>query len=561
VEPTKPEGPPSGESESFTRQVHAVLLADVTGFSVLMGEDDERTARAVRRLQSHAHGIIAEAGGRSESVAGDALFATFDSVVAAVQAALLIQRRIAAQEFEGEKLKIRIGVHFGDVLLRDGAAYGDAINVAARLQTLAQPGTICMSEAVYRQVRNRFDERFVDLGRRRLKNISDPVHAYLLVPRGEDEGRPLLRRPLVLGGSIAALLVVLGAIGFVATERWRSSTAEEAERSVVGQPVASGTEDEEHGSAEPAAVERKQMSLGVMLFKQHGAESGTEWMSEALRDGLNTQLSGLSKVKVYSKEFIDFLMTRQGLSEMEVANKLGITKMLTGSFVAMGGTLQIETHVVDVSSGVLEASYTTQGREEEFLDLQNEVLLGAVSRLDLPLSETEQAAIHAQRSTNVEVLRMLLEAERGGKHAPEPATEEAPGEPHSSRRTTGSFLERLLPSSAYAEETSEEGRILDLIERYRQAVEAKQLDEIAALYDDFSDEQRSAQERYFQNVGDLRIAIEDVDIAIVGDEAVVSYTRTDDFVDAQTGRPMHVAIRLTKMLRRGDEGWRLAGSE
>ena len=170
---------------TFTRRVCAVLLADVTGFSKLMGEDDERTARAVDHLQSIAQGIVSDSNGRAEPVAGDALFATFDSVVAAVQAAVTIQRRLADEMFEGQRLQIRIGVHLGDVLLRDGRAFGDAINIAARLQALARPGTICISEGVYRQVRNKFDEQFVDLGAQHLKNIASPaLHVGRATVRG-----------------------------------------------------------------------------------------------------------------------------------------------------------------------------------------------------------------------------------------------------------------------------------------------------------------------------------------------------------------------------------------
>jgi class 3 adenylate cyclase len=121
--------------------VCAVLLADVTGFSRLMGEDDERTARAVQHLQSIVQGIVSDSNGHAEPVAGDALFATFESVVAAVHAAVVIQRRLGNEPFEGQPLQIRIGVHVGDILLRDGRVFGDAINIAARLEALARPGT------------------------------------------------------------------------------------------------------------------------------------------------------------------------------------------------------------------------------------------------------------------------------------------------------------------------------------------------------------------------------------------------------------------------------------
>src|SRR5437762_12166388 len=135
-----------GPDNTFTRRVCAVLLADVTGFSAVTGEDDERAARAVQDLQALVAGIVNDAKGRAEASAGDSIIATFDSVVAAVEAALQMQREIAAREFAGTRLQLRIGIHVGDVLLREaatvGSAIGDAINVAARLQTPARPGTI-----------------------------------------------------------------------------------------------------------------------------------------------------------------------------------------------------------------------------------------------------------------------------------------------------------------------------------------------------------------------------------------------------------------------------------
>src|SRR5262249_51776618 len=153
-----------------------------------------------------------------------------------------------------------------------------------------------------------------------------------------------------------------------------------------------------------------QIALGVMLFKPLQEDPATAWMREVLRDGLNTQLSQLSSVKVYSKEFIDFLITREGLTEFEAATRLGIRKMLSGSFV-VGGTLRIETHVVDVASGVLEASSTTVGREQELLDLQGRMALDVVARLNLPITPEERKMLLARRTTDVEALKLLLEAE------------------------------------------------------------------------------------------------------------------------------------------------------
>ena len=293
------------------------------------------------------------------------------------------------------------------------------------------------------------------------------------------------------------------------------------------------------------------VALGVMLFKPMGDPGERGWMRDALRDGLNTQLSGLSNVKVYSKEFIDFLITRQNLTEIEAASRLGIRKMLSGSFGVVGEQLRIETHVVDVASGVLETSYSTTGRAEDFLALQNKMVMGVIARMNLPVTPEEQKALVARQNTDVEALKLLLEAEGGAGPSPPPG----PG--------SGllRWIARLGPAAALADDQPAKTEILAVLERYRQATEARELSAVGALYAEFPPEQQAAQQRYFDNVKDLKVGIDNVDVAVVGDEAVVSYTRTDDFADARTGRPMHVSVRLTKVLRRQDGAWKLAAAK
>jgi len=552
--------------ETYTRRICAILLGDVSGYSALVGEDDERTARAVEQLQSVVRAIVADAKGYAEARAGDAIFASFDSVVAAVQAALAIQRHAAEEAFAGQRLQVRIGVHFGDVLVRDGAAagegVGDAINIAARLEALARPGTVCVSEGVYLQVRKKFDEKFIDLGNQQLKNISYPVHAYLMVPReaaAEDVRAP--RRSAMRWSAFAALLLVLAVATALLRQHWQAAPGEKPATSQRSRSeVQIGQAEPKPAAPVVAELPEKpgQVALGVMLFKSLGGDAGDDWRREALRDGLNAQLSQLSRVKVYSKEFIDFLISRKGLTEIEAASQLGISKMLSGSFVVVSGTVRIETHVVDVKTGILETSYTTSAPETDFVNVQNQLALGVISRLNLPVTDTEKQLLLTQRSTDEEALKLLLEAEGGA--ASQPATTRrtpVPG-PRSARPWSPAFARLFAVAPAWADDAAARTAVLDAIEHYRRAMEAHDLQALAAVYVEFSPEQQAAQQRYFDNVRDLKIRIDNPDIAVVGDEAVVSYTRTDDFVDARTGRPMHVAVRLTKILRQHDGAWRMA---
>ena len=501
--------PPTEPDETFTRRVCALLVADVSGFSTLIGEDDERTARAVRELVALVQGVAADAGGRAQPLAGDAIVAIFDSVVAAVGAALRVQRHLAEQEIAGLRLKLRIGVHFGDVLIRDGAAFGDAVNVATRLQALARPGTVCVSEGVYQQVRNKFDDTFLTLGYQQLDKVSGAVRAYLIVPSESEPGRG--RWVSAWTATATALVLIAAAAIIVATlygwlqNDYGTSTTPAGEQEPASRPVVQ----------KAARTDQPTVVLGVMVFRGLGTDPGNAWMREALRDGLNTQLSEISSVKVYSKEFLDFLMTRQGLTEIEAANQLGITKMLTGSFLGVGGRLRIETRVVDVTSGVLESSYTTEGSPQEFLELQDQVVLGAIARLSLPITPEERAALLARRSTNVEALKLLLEAEgRSGTKAAGAGSQPTPGEPHSALHLDSVMVAWLAPSLALAaDEKQDEVAILDLIERYRLATEAGEIDALAVLYTAFTPEQRAAQQRYLDNVRGLHIAVENIDLA------------------------------------------------
>ena len=193
---------------SVRRRLAAILAADVAGYSRLMAADEPATlaaldeARATFRLGIEAH------GGRLIDMSGDSVLAVFESATAAVSAALAIQRELAlASEdiADAQRMQFRIGVHLGDVMEKDdGTVYGDGVNTAARLEGLAEPGRVAVSDAVYAAVRGRLVARFDDLGNHRVKNIAEPVHAY----RASEETRGLPSRslhgagPAVAGGSI-----------------------------------------------------------------------------------------------------------------------------------------------------------------------------------------------------------------------------------------------------------------------------------------------------------------------------------------------------------------------
>jgi adenylate cyclase len=170
------------------RRLAAIFCADVAGYSRLMGADERGTLRLLSSHREITDRQIEQYGGRIANTAGDSILAEFSSVVDAIQCAMAIQERIAAanQEVaEERRVAFRIGVHVGEVIVRDGDLFGDGVNIAARLQSLAPPGSVCVSGGAHEYVHRVLPLSFEDLGLQSVKNLDIPVRAYLTRPSGE----------------------------------------------------------------------------------------------------------------------------------------------------------------------------------------------------------------------------------------------------------------------------------------------------------------------------------------------------------------------------------------
>jgi class 3 adenylate cyclase len=163
------------------RRLTAILAADIVGYSRLMGLDEAGTAQALREHRSGADPLITQHGGRIVKTTGDGILIEFGSVVSAVECALALQRLAAernATVSDERRMEWRIGVHLGDVLIEGDDILGDGVNIAARLEGVAEPGGICISEDAFRQVRGKVEVEFADLGEHSLKNIVRPLRVY-----------------------------------------------------------------------------------------------------------------------------------------------------------------------------------------------------------------------------------------------------------------------------------------------------------------------------------------------------------------------------------------------
>src|SRR5262252_1985948 len=208
------DSPPDSPQEpsSRKRKLAAILHADVVGFSRLMGEDEVGTHQALNKLRSAVDPLIAAHSGRIVGTAGDSVLADFSSVVDALTCAVEMQRasRAVNDPIPPERrLELRIGVNLGDVIVDGDDIFGDGVNIAARLEALAQPGTVCISQTVYDQVRNKLALDYRPLGTHRVKNIAEPVRAYAIgAPAAVPRARK--RRRFVIAAAGVASLIVAG---------------------------------------------------------------------------------------------------------------------------------------------------------------------------------------------------------------------------------------------------------------------------------------------------------------------------------------------------------------
>ena len=208
------------------RKIAAIFAADIAGYSRLVAEDEEETLRRLASYRQVTDDFIARSGGRIFNTAGDAVLAEFPSAVEAVRCAIDIQESLRTRNMAyppSRQMSFRIGITIGDVVERDGDLLGDGVNIAARLEGLAEVGGICISRAVHEQVANKLSVQFADIGAQEVKNIPTPVHAYMVAMRREDGSyaTPQVKKPAKAQGAaqhnwmwpVAVTVVSLAAIG------------------------------------------------------------------------------------------------------------------------------------------------------------------------------------------------------------------------------------------------------------------------------------------------------------------------------------------------------------
>ena len=325
------------EEPSIQRRLAAILAADIAGYSRLMHADEAATVRDLKAHQSVILPLVGRHGGRIIDVAGDGIMAEFPSVIGATECAVEIQTVMAERNAgvsENRRMRFRIGINLGDVIHDDSRIYGDGINIAARLEALAEPGGVLVSHTVYDQVRGKLPFTFDDVGERQVKNIEQPVRMYRLhIPGASAEAvAPLHRRPATtdrrrwIAWGLAAFLVLVGAAGaWWMGSRWFHSPQADS----------------------PGAP---RLSIVVLPFRNLSGDPSEDYFADGITEDLTSDLSRIAGSFVISRNTA-FTFKDKAVDARQVGRELGVRYVLEGSVRRMGGTVRVNAQLIDAGTG------------------------------------------------------------------------------------------------------------------------------------------------------------------------------------------------------------------
>ena len=375
------------------RRLAAILAADIAGYSRLMGEDEEGTLQDLKAVDEEVlTPRTAQHLGRIFKRMGDGFLAEFPSVVEAMRCALAIQDDMAvraAANSGGRKLAFRIGVHLGDVIADRGDVFGDGVNVAVRLQALAEPGGICVHRSVRNEVRDRLPVKFVDMGEVEVKNIARPVRAFRVALDGVVAQTPSAsarRAKFALPAIAAALLAI---VGLTVAAFWLSGAPRQ-------------------DAADPAGAGKQ--SIAVLPFTNASGDSEQDYFADGLSDGLITQLTGLSGLFVIARGSV-LPYKGKTVSPQTVARELGVRYVLEGSVRKSQDRLRISANLVEAETAQQIWAKQFDRRLSDIFTVQDEVINEIVEALAVELTPAEAAELKRIPTANLEAYDWFLRAE------------------------------------------------------------------------------------------------------------------------------------------------------
>jgi adenylate cyclase len=355
------------------RRLAAILAADVVGYSRLMAADEAGTLAALKsRRKEVVEPLVARHQGRLFKVVGDGVLVEFASAVNAVQCAVDLQQDMAsanAGQPEDCHIVLRIGINLGDVMVEGGDLYGDGVNVAARLEGVADPGGICLSRGAHDQVKGKLGVVFEDGGEQQLKNIVEPVRVYRM-------------RPITAAASLTSRLTA------------------------------------------PFRPHPDKPSIAVLPFQNMSGDPEQDYFCDGLVEDIITTLSKLTGLRVTARNST-FVFKGRSVDVREAAQRLGVRYVLEGSVRKSGNRIRITAQLIDAQDGTHLWAERYDRAMDDIFAIQDEITLVLATEMQVKLTEGEHARLHYTTTTNVEAWTCWVQ---GMSHHRQAVTKEAQGQ-------------------------------------------------------------------------------------------------------------------------------------
>ena len=385
-------------TQDFKRKLTAILSADVKGYSRLMREDEEATVRTIKTYREVISSVAQKHRGEVVDSPGDNILAEFASVVDSVRSAVEVQEELKARNAElpeNRRMEFRIGINLGDVIHEEERIYGDGVNVAARVESLADAGGICVSRSAYDQVKDKLTLGYEYLGEHSVKNIPEPVRVYRVLMEPEDAGKvigekrvePKRGKRIALAVAIVLLLAVGGLL------IWRTASP----------PI------------EVASVEKMvfplpdKPSIAVLPFDNLSDDPKQEYFSDGLTEQIITNLSKLPSLFVIARNST-FTYKGKPVKVKQVSEELGVRYVLEGSVQKSGDRVRITAQLIDAITGHHLWAERYDRELGDVFALQDEITMKVLTALQVKLTGGEQVRIAARNTDNIDAYLKLIQA-------------------------------------------------------------------------------------------------------------------------------------------------------
>ena len=386
--------------EGFKRKLTAILSADVAGYSRLMAEDETATVKTLETYREVMSTLIKQHRGHVIDSPGDNLLAEFSSVVDAVQCGVAVQKEFQARNVdlpENRRMEFRIGINLGDVIEEGDRIYGDGVNIAARLEALADPGGICVSKTAFDQIETKLPLGYEYLGEQTVKNIPKPVGAYrvLMEPRvtvaekiEKEKAVPVWRRKSILAGGVALALVVIAAL--IWNFYFRSPPIEPASEGKMAFPLPD------------------KPSIAVLPFVNMSDDPKQEYFCDGISEDVITDLSKISGLFVIARNSV-FTYKGKPVKIQQVAEDLGVRYVLEGSVRRVKDQVRINAQLIDASTGGHLWAERYDGKMDNIFALQDKITGKIVAALAVKLTAGEQAEVAHKETNNITAYDTFLQ--------------------------------------------------------------------------------------------------------------------------------------------------------